>query len=79
MPNKNPRVNAVLEEPLFRTVETLARREGVSLSQKVRDLVREAVELVEDEGLEAIVEKRRASGRGRWITHAEVQRRLKIS
>ena len=79
MPSKNPRVNAVLEEPLFRTVKTLARREGVSLSQKVRDLVREAVELVEDEGLEAIVEARRAAGRSRWLTHAEVQRRLKIS
>ncbi len=50
MPSKNPRVNAVLEEPLFRAVQVLARREGVSLSQKVRDLVREAVELAEDEG-----------------------------
>jgi hypothetical protein len=37
------------------------------------------VELVEDEGLEAIVERRRAAGRGRWITHAEVQRRMKLS
>ena len=79
MPSKNPRVNTVLEEPLFRTVETLARREGVSLSQKVRDLVREAVELVEDEGLESIVERRRAAGRGRWITHTEVERRIKHS
>jgi len=80
MPSKNPRVNAVLEEPLFHAVERLARREGVSLSQKVRDLVREAVELSEDEGLVAIVERRRlAAGRGRWISHAEVKRRLKIS
>ncbi len=78
MSAKNPRVNVVLEEPLFRAVETLSKRDGVSLSQKVRDLVREALELTEDAGLEAIVERRRAAkGRG-WVTRADVIRRLKI-
>ncbi len=78
MSTKNPRVNTVLEEPLFHAVETLAKREGVSLSQKVRDLVREAIELVEDEGLEAIVEGRRRAGRrDGWLSHAQVKRRLR--
>jgi len=31
---KNPRVNAVLEPALYERVEILAKREGVSLSQK---------------------------------------------
>ncbi len=77
MSTKSPRVNAVLEEPLFRAVETLAKQDGVSLSQKVRDLVREALELVEDEGLEAIVLRRRSGRRQGWVSHAEVKKRLR--
>lgn len=80
MATKNPRVNAVLEPPLYRTVEVLAKKDRVSLSQKVRDLVREALELVEDQGLESLVEaRRRRATRGGWISHAEVKRRLKRS
>jgi hypothetical protein len=78
MSTKNPRVNAVFEEPLFRSVEALAKREKVSLSQKVRDLVRDALDLVEDEGLEAIVEKRRSAENRRWVRHADVRKRFKI-
>ena len=80
MPTKNPRVNTVLEEPLFHAVQSLAERDRVSLSQKVRDLVREALELVEDEGLETLVERRRsASRRSIWLSHDEVRRRLKVT
>lgn len=77
MPTIQRRVNAVLEPPLYRDVERLARAEGVSLSQKVRDLVREALELVDDAALEAIVE-RRAKNRAPAISHAELKRRLKV-
>ena len=73
MATRNPRINTVLEPPLFEAVETLAKRDRVSLSQKVRDLLREALELVEDEGLEAIAHSRR---KGKWISHAEVKRQL---
>jgi predicted DNA-binding protein len=77
---KNPRVNAVLEPALYERVEILAKREGVSLSQKVRDLVRDALELLEDEGLESRVEtRRRSAARSRWVSHREVKRRLRIS
>ena len=80
MAAKNPRVNAVLEPAVYERVETLAKREGVSLSQKVRDLVRDALELVEDEGLESRVEtRRRTAAKSRWVSHLEVKRRLKIS
>ena len=80
MSTKSPRVNTVLEQPLFLAVETLAKQDGVSLSQKVRDLVREALDLVEDAGLETIVRKRRKAGRSPgWVTHAEVKKRLRVS
>jgi hypothetical protein len=38
--DKNPRVNVVLEKPLYAKVERLAKKDGVSLSLKVRDLVK---------------------------------------
>ena len=37
MPVKSPRINVVLEKPLFHTIKLLAERDGVSLSLKVRD------------------------------------------
>jgi len=38
----------VLEKPLYRWVRNLAKRDGLSLSSKLRDLVREAYENYED-------------------------------
>jgi hypothetical protein len=36
MPVKNPRINVVLEKPLYHVIEQLASKDGVSLSLKVR-------------------------------------------
>ena len=58
MPARNPRINVVLEEPLYATVERLAKRDKVSLSLKVRDLIKEALELEEDMALSAFAEER---------------------
>ncbi len=58
MPAKNPRVSVVLEKPLYKSIEYLARREGVSISSKMRDLVKEAVELEEDIALSTFAEQR---------------------
>ncbi len=48
MATKNPRVITVLEKPLYQRIRQAARAEGVSLSAKVRDLLREAMELEDD-------------------------------
>ena len=58
MPTKNPRINVVLEKPLYDNIERLAKKDGVSLSLKVRDLVKEALELQEDIALSNLAEKR---------------------
>ncbi|MBI5198594.1 MAG: toxin-antitoxin system, antitoxin component, partial [Nitrospirae bacterium] len=58
MPTKNPRINVVLEKPLYNSVQHLAEKEGISLSLKVRDLIKEALELEEDIALTVFVEKR---------------------
>jgi predicted DNA-binding ribbon-helix-helix protein len=73
MPTKNPRINVVLEEPLYNTIEQLAARDGVSLSLKVRDLVREAIEIQEDIALSSFAEKREKTfRRSKALKHDEV-------
>ena len=51
MPTRNPRVNVVSERPLYERVRKIAKKEHVSLSLKIRDLVREALDAQEDEEL----------------------------
>jgi predicted DNA-binding protein len=58
MPAKNPRINVVLDMPLYNKIQFLAERDGVSLSTKVRDLIKEAMETNEDIYLAAFAEER---------------------
>lgn len=44
MATKNPRLQVVLEKPLYHAVAFMAKSEKVSLSLKARDLIREAIE-----------------------------------
>lgn len=73
MPTKNPRVNVVLEKPLYDSVRRLAEKEDVSLSLKIRDLVREALEAEEDAALAHFAEEReKGFKRSRALTHKQV-------
>ena len=77
MPTALPRISTVVDRPIYEAVAMLAKRDGVSLSQKARDLLLEALELIEDAGLEAIVVRRQKSMR-KSIPLAEVKRRFRI-
>ncbi|MBI3794145.1 MAG: toxin-antitoxin system, antitoxin component [Nitrospinae bacterium] len=73
MPTTNPRINVVLEKPVYEGVARLAKRDGVSLSLKVRDLVREAMETDEDVALAKVAEKREKSFKKyRALRHNEI-------
>lgn len=73
MPTKNPRVNVVLEKPLYDSLRRLAEKEEISLSLKIRDLVREALEAQEDAALARFAEEREKSfKRARALTHKQV-------
>ncbi len=73
MPARNPRVNVVLERPLFEVVRRLARRDRISVSSKVRDLVSRALEAEEDVALATLAERREQSfDRGRALSHEQV-------
>ena len=73
MPMKNARVNVVLEKPLYAAVDEIAKRQGLSKSMVVRDLIREAIELREDLVLAAFAEHREKTfDVKKAITHDEV-------
>jgi predicted DNA-binding protein len=58
MPSKNPRINVMLDDKLYKNIQFLAETEGVSLSAKVKDLIKEALEVQEDLYLAALAEER---------------------
>jgi hypothetical protein len=73
MPARNPRVNVVLEKPVYDIVEQIAREEGASLSTVVRNLVKEAVEIREDIGLTPLAtDWDRTLSQRRALSHKEV-------
>lgn len=77
MPTTQPRISTVVEEPICAAIKRLASRGNLTISQQARALLIEALELVEDAGLEAIVAKRK-----RWSKRAhslaEVKKELRI-
>jgi hypothetical protein len=73
MPAKNPRVNVVLERPLYEALGRVARRDGASLSTAARDLLRDALERREDAGLLTLAEDRaRGFDLKTALTHEQV-------
>jgi hypothetical protein len=73
MPTKNPRINVVLEKPLYDSVRRLAASEDISLSLKIRDLVKEALEGQEDIALaELATEHEKTFRRPRALSHKQV-------
>ena len=73
MPAQNPRINVVLNNLLYQDVRLLAEKDNVSLSAKVRDLLKEALEIQEDIALSGFAEKReRTWNDSNALTHDDV-------
>ena len=80
MPTKNPRVNMVLERSLYEALKRQATRDGVSLSLKARDLIREAIEASEDVALGVVARERESTfKRHQALRHHQVWRTPKRS
>lgn len=58
MSTKYPRLNVVLEPPLYNALSSVAHQQGVSLSLIARDLIKEALTLYEDRYWNTIAEQR---------------------
>ncbi len=73
MPTQNPRINIVLENFLYQNIRLLAKKDNVSLSAKVRDLLKEALEIQEDVALSRFAEEREKSWNdSKALTHDDV-------
>ena len=73
MATKHPRLNVVLEKPVLQSVRQLAKRDGVSVSLKARDLIREALELYEDAYWAQLAQERwKTFDRKTALTHEQV-------
>ena len=73
MPTKNPRINIVLEKKSYDVIKRIAKKEGVSLSLKARDLLNEALEIYEDTILDEIgSEREKTFSRKKSLTHDQV-------
>ena len=73
MPAKNPRINIVVEPPLYSAINDMAKESGISMAMVVRDLIKEALELKEDTDLAAFADKRMKSfNRKKALSHDEV-------
>ena len=78
MPTTNPRVNVVFERPVYEALRRVAKRDGVSLSLKVRDLVRQALDATEDVVLGELAKERdRSFERAKAVSHEEAWRHAK--
>ncbi len=73
MSTQNPRINVVLNNLLYQDIQLLAEKDNVSLSTKVRDLLKEALEIQEDIALSEFAEKRGKSWNSSGsLTHDDV-------
>ena len=73
MPTKNPRVNIVVEQPLYSAMQDLRASEGVCMSTVARDLIREAIDLREDVALAALADTRiKTFDKKEALTHEDV-------
>ena len=73
MPTQNPRINIVIDNFLYQNVRLLAKKDNVSLSAKVRDLLKEALEVQEDIALSGFAEEREKSWNdSKALTHDDL-------
>ncbi len=73
MPTKNPRINVVIERSLYSLVHEIAKKQGVSMSTVIRDLVKEGLESHEDIALAQLAESREKTfDKSKALKHKEV-------
>ena len=73
MSTKHPRLNVVLEPSIYAAILRLAKKEGISLSLKARDLIRQALEFCEDAyWLKEAKKRERTFSRKKALRHGQV-------
>lgn len=70
MPTKNPRLNVVLNDDLYETIEKIAKQEGKSMSLVAKELMEDALEKHEDLLLSEMAMKRESNSK-KTISHGK--------
>ena len=70
MPTKNPRLNVVLDESLYKIIENLAQKEGKSMSVIAKELLEDALEKHEDLLLSQAAMEREAKSK-KTVSHKD--------
>ncbi|MFH1258752.1 MAG: DUF6290 family protein [Elusimicrobiota bacterium] len=77
MTTKHPRINLVIEEPIFHILKDLSKANSLSLSSQVKNLVLKALEDIEDMGLNRIADYREKTfNRKNALSFDEMMKRL---
>jgi predicted DNA-binding protein len=77
MTTKNPRINVVLEQPIYNAVRKLSKKYKISMSMVIRDIVKEEIENFEDSFLGEIASNREKTLKSdQLITHKEFWEKL---
>ncbi len=70
---KRPRINMVIEKPVFSAIKKLAEENDLSLSAQVRELVLKALEELEDIELSVLAAERlRTFSRSKALSHKQL-------
>lgn len=73
MATTKPRINVALDSASYGEIEALAQRRGCSLSEQVRSMVLDMLELLEDRALASAASWRRRTLRGKAaLSHEQV-------
>lgn len=73
MATTKPRINVALDSASYEEIEALAKSRGCSLSEQVRSMVLDMLELLEDRGLASAASSRRRTLRARdRLSHEQV-------
>jgi predicted DNA-binding protein len=68
MPTKNPRLNVVLNNDIYETIERIAQQEGKSMSVVAKELMEDALEKHEDLLLSEMAMKRETKSK-KTVSH----------
>jgi predicted DNA-binding protein len=68
MPTKNPRLNVVLDDGLYKIIEKISKKEKKSMSVVAKELMEDAVEKHEDLLLSEIAMKRESTSK-KTVSH----------
>ncbi len=77
MPTTKKRINITANKDIEEALTASAKRSGMSISKKITELLRDALELEEDLAWAAIVDERLSKKNIKWVSHKNAWKRIR--